>query len=108
MHRNIRVLALLAWVFFCLLQAVVPLLSHAASRTVWVGIFPLAGFHRMENGHAVGYTVDYLEQVSRYANWRVEYVHFDNWQEAADALEKEHIDLMGGALFTPERGKRFL
>ena len=108
MHRNIRVLALLAWVFFCLLQAVAPLLSHAASRTVWVGIFPLAGFHRMENGHAVGYNVDYLEQVSRYANWRVEYVHFDNWQDAADALEKEHIDLMGGALFTPERGKRFL
>lgn len=108
MHRNIRVLALLAWVFFCLLQAAAPLLSYAASRTVWVGIFPLAGFHRMEHGQAVGYNVDYLEQVSRYADWRVEYVHFDNWHDAADALDKEYIDLVGGSLFTPERGKRFL
>lgn len=108
MHRNIRVLPLLAWVVLCLLQAVAPLLSHAASRAVWVGIFPLAGFHRMENGQAVGYNVDYLEQVSRYADWRVEYVHFDNWHDALEALEKEHIDLVGGALFTPERGKRFL
>ncbi len=108
MHRNIRVLALLAWVLFCLLQAAAPLLSHAASRTVWVGIFPLAGFHRMENGQAVGYNVDYLEQVSRHADWRVEYVDFDNWHDAAEALDKEYIDLVGGTPFTPERGKRFL
>ncbi|MDD4700625.1 MAG: diguanylate cyclase [Desulfovibrio sp.] len=108
MHRNIRALALLAWAVLCLVQATSPLLSHAASRTVWVGIFPLAGFHRFENDQAVGYNVDYLEQVGRYANWRVEYIHFDNWDAALDALGKEHVDLLGGALFLPERAKRFL
>ncbi len=108
MHRNIRVLALLAWAVLCLVQAASPLLSYAASRTVWVGVYPLAGFHRMENGQAVGYSVDYLEHISRYADWRVEYVHFDNWHAALEALNKEHIDLLGGALYSAERAKRFL
>lgn len=108
MHRNTRVLALLVWALLCLIQATSPLLSYAASRTVWVGIFPRAGFHRIENGQPAGYNVDYLEQVGRHANWRVEYLHFDNWQAALEALSKEHVDLLGGALFSPERAKRFL
>lgn len=108
MRRNFRVLKLLAWMLFCIAQALWSLPSQAASRIVQVGIFPMGGFHDLENGRPVGYDVDYLEQVSRYTGWQVKFVNFDTWHAALNALERNQIDLLGGALHTPERARRFL
>ena len=108
MRRNFRVLKLLAWMLFCIVQALWSSPSQAASRTVQVGIFPMGGFHDLENGRPVGYDVDYLEQVSRYTGWQVKFVNFDTWHAALNALERNQIDLLGGALHTPERARRFL
>lgn len=88
MRRNFRVLKLLAWMLFCIAQALWSLPSQAASRIVQVGIFPMGGFHDLENGRPVGYDVDYLEQVSRYTGWQVKFVSFDTWHAALSALEK--------------------
>lgn len=108
MSRNFRVLKLLAWVLLCIAQALWSLPSQAASRTVRAAIFPMGGFHSLENGQPVGYDVDYLEQVSRYTGWQIKFVNFDTWHAALNALEKNQIDLLGGALHTPERAGRFL
>ena len=79
MNRNFRVLKLLAWVLLCIAQALWSLPSQAASRTVRTAIFPMGGFHSLENGQPAGYDVDYLEQVSRYTGWQVKFVSFDTW-----------------------------
>lgn len=108
MNRNFRVLKLLAWVLLCIAQALWSLPSQAASRTVRTAIFPMGGFHSLENGQPAGYDVDYLEQVSRYTGWQVKFVSFDTWHAALNALEKNQIDILGGVLHTPERAARFL
>ena len=108
MHRNFRFLKLLAWMLLCIAQGLWSLPSQAAARTVLVGIFPKAGFHSLEDDRPVGYDIDYLEQVSRYTGWQIKFVNLESWHHALDALEKNQIDLVGGALHTPERAKRFL
>ena len=108
MRRNFRVLKLLAWLFVCSVQVLWSLPSQATSRTVLVGIFPMEGFHSLENGRPIGYDIDYLEQVSRYTGWRIEFVNFDSWRDTLNALEENQIDLVGGALHTPELANRFL
>ncbi len=108
MRRNFRFLKLLAWMLLCIAQGLWSLPSQAAARTVLVGIFPKAGFHSLEDDRPVGYDIDYLEQVSRYTGWQIKFVNLESWHHALDALEKNQIDLVGGALHTPERAKRFL
>lgn len=72
-----------------------------AAETVRVG-FPIqSGFTEKDaQGNYIGYTVDYLEEISKYTGWDYEYVEAEgdlNQQLTTllDMLEKGKIDLMG-------------
>ena len=61
-----------------------------------------------EAGQLVGYNIDYLEELRRYADWTYEYVDFAGWAEAYDALENGEIDLLPAVYYTQERTDRML
>ena len=59
-------------------------------RTVKVAFFPMDGYHiLLEDGSFAGMDVDYLEELCRYAPWKIEYVLCESWDDALKKLEKE-------------------
>ena len=65
-----------------------------------------------ENGQPVGYTVAYLNQLSKYTNWEYEYVQVEgniNTQLTTlmDMLEKGEIDMMGAMNYMPSLQDKF-
>lgn len=58
-----------------------------AKRTVRIGCFPMRGYNDIdENGNVSGMDVDYLEEISRYADWDLEYVPCGSWDNALTKL----------------------
>ena len=77
-------------------------------RTVKVGFFPMEGFHTYsENDGYGGMDVDYLNELSGYTGWRLEYVKCDSWEDALDKLQMKEVDLVGSAQYSEERAAIF-
>ncbi|SDF53545.1 transporter substrate-binding domain-containing diguanylate cyclase [Desulfovibrio legallii] len=104
MHRHCLLLLLAVLV---LLAEPLPVAAQEA-RVVRVGVFPLPGFNHIGEGTVSGYNMDYLEQVALSAGWILTPVVLDNWTDALRALDQGRIDLLGPALHTPDREKRYL
>jgi ABC-type amino acid transport substrate-binding protein len=104
MHRHCLLLLLAVPV---LLAEPLPVAAQEA-RVVRVGVFPLPGFNHIGEGTVSGYNMDYLEQVALSAGWILTPVVLDNWTDALRALDQGRIDLLGPALHTPDREKRYL
>ena len=80
--------------------------SSRMLRKVRVAFFPMEGFHDIEgNGIHGGMDVKYLEMLSTYANWYVEYVDCDSWGEALEMLANKEVDLVGSAQYSEERAE---
>ena len=47
-----------------------------------------------EEGRYVGYNIEYLNEIARYADWTYEYVKYPSWEEACAALEASKVDLL--------------
>lgn len=83
-------------------------MAHAANTVVIkVGYSDSDGIAVDEDGNYSGYTVDYLEELSRYTGWEYEYV-LDSWEGCMDALEQGEVDILPMTSYTPERAERFL
>ncbi|MBO5093492.1 MAG: EAL domain-containing protein [Lachnospiraceae bacterium] len=90
--------------FFCLFMKSD---SYAADkRLVKVAFFPMDGYHVTNaDGSLGGMDVEYLEALTEYTDWNVEYVECDSWEEALRLLEEKKVDLVGSAQYSEERAK---
>lgn len=79
------------------------------ARIVKVGYYNIPGFqHLSSNGERSGYGYDFLQLVRRYTQLEFVYLGYDkSWAESLAALEAGEIDLLTGALRTPERAQKF-
>lgn len=77
-------------------------------RVVRVAFFPMNGYHETaEDGSFTGMDVEYLEELCRYADWEIEYVKCDDWDEALRLLSEQKVDLVGSAQYSAERAATF-
>ena len=80
--------------------------SAAEKRTVRVAFFPMDGYNvTEEDGTLTGMDVEYLNEVCNYANWEIEYVKCDSWDEALSLLSAHEVDLVGSAQYSVERAE---
>ena len=76
----------------------------AEKRTVRVAFFPMDGYNVTEaDGTLTGMDVDYLNALCNYANWEIEYVRCDTWDDALSLLSAHEVDLVGSAQYSVER-----
>ena len=75
-------------------------------RTVKVAFFPMDGYHTInEDGSYGGMEVEYLDVLSNYTTWKVEYVPCDSWEDALEKLINKEVDLVGSAQYSAERAE---
>lgn len=80
----------------------------ANKRPVKVAFFPMDGYHtKNENGHLSGMDVEYLENLVKYVDWKVEYVECESWDEALTLLSEKKVDLVGSAQYSASRAEVF-
>lgn len=80
----------------------------ADKRTVKVAFFPMDGYHIVnDDGSFDGMDVEYLEAVCEYANWQIEYVVCDSWEDALQRLSEQQVDLVGSAQYSYERAQLY-
>lgn len=82
---------------------------HAeGKRTVKVAFFPMSGYNEKDqDGNPTGMDVEYLNEVCIYANWEVEFVDCDSWDEALQLVKDKKVDLVGTAQYSAERAKTY-
>ncbi|MDO5145880.1 MAG: diguanylate cyclase [Eubacteriales bacterium] len=103
--------------FFCILGVVLGTAAVPASaknrRTVRVGCPSQKGLtFRTEDGKYEGYTIDYLEEISKYTDWTCEYVEVEgdlNTQilTLMEMLQKGEIDLLGAMNYSEALAEEF-
>ncbi|MDE6664497.1 MAG: EAL domain-containing protein [Lachnospiraceae bacterium] len=80
----------------------------AEKRTVRVGFFPMEGYNETKtDGTRTGMDVEYLDELSDYVNWNIEYVDCESWDDALTMLLNKQIDLVGSAQYSAERAKLY-
>ena len=78
------------------------------NRHVKVAFFPMDGYHiQNANGTHGGMDVEYLNALSEYVNWELEYVHCDSWEDALAKLEAREVDIVGSAQYSQERAEKY-
>lgn len=75
-------------------------------RKVKVAFFPMDGYHVLnDDGSYGGMDVEYLNVLSGYAGWEIEYVRCDSWEDALQKLLDKEVDLVGSAQYSESRAK---
>ena len=49
------------------------------------------------------FSLEYLDELCQFANWEIEYVECDSWDEALKLLSNKQVDLVGTAQYSAER-----
>ena len=76
----------------------------AEKRTVKVAFFPMDGYNvTEEDGTLGGMDVEYLDALCNYADWEIEYVKCDSWDDALAMLSAHEVDLVGSAQYSVGR-----
>ena len=76
----------------------------AENRTVKVAFFPMDGYNVTgADGTLSGMDVDYLAALCNYADWEIEYVPCDSWDDALAMLSAQEVDLVGSAQYSVGR-----
>lgn len=77
-------------------------------KVVRVGCVDIEQFLLMDkSGNVHGYGEEYLSAISKYTNWKYEYVQ-GSWKECLQWLKEGKIDLLFPAEYTEERAESFL
>ncbi|MCH5345094.1 MAG: transporter substrate-binding domain-containing protein, partial [Acetatifactor sp.] len=104
--RGIVVLLGCLLAFFMAVGIFSGVVRAAEKRTVRVAFFPMDGYNMTdENGKLTGMDVDYLDALCNYADWEIEYVKCDSWDEALSLLSAHEVDLVGSAQYSVERAE---
>lgn len=61
-----------------------------------------------EDGDYVGYNIEYLNEIARYADWAYEFVDYPSWEDAYAALEANEVDMLPLVYRTEERAQRMI
>lgn len=78
----------------------------AEKRLIKVAFFPMDGYHITNgDGSYSGMEVEYLNALCEYADWEIEYVKCDSWEEALQLLKDKQVDLVGSAQYSAERAE---
>lgn len=79
-------------------------------QTVRVGFYRMSGYHDIApDGQRYGYGYDYLHLISRYIDWRYEYIGYEKgWLDMFAMLDSGEIDLITAAQKTPERAAKYI
>ena len=78
----------------------------AERRNVRVAFFPMDGYHILEeDGSYGGMDVEYLNEISNYTAWNIEYVECESWSDALEKLSNKEVDLVGSAQYSEERAE---
>lgn len=78
----------------------------AEKRLVKVAFFPMDGYHITNaDGNYGGMDVEYLNALCEYADWEIQYVSCDSWEEALQLLNDKQVDLVGSAQYSTERAE---
>lgn len=64
-------------------------------------------FNFNENGHPVGYSIDYMNLLAEKSGFRIEYVTGPSWNEFMGMIRAKQIDVMLNIVDTPQR-RQFL
>jgi ABC-type amino acid transport substrate-binding protein len=65
---------------------------------VRVAFFPMGGYNETApDGSYTGMDVEYLDALTSYTNWKIEYVPCDSWDDALRLLKEKKVDLVGSA-----------
>ncbi|MCH5263928.1 MAG: EAL domain-containing protein [Lachnospiraceae bacterium] len=76
----------------------------AEDRIVKVAFFPMDGYNMTEaDGTLTGMDVEYLNALCNYADWEIEYVPCDSWDDALTMLSAHEVDLVGSAQYSVGR-----
>ena len=72
------------------------LCSNVSAETkLRVGYVPETGFLEEDRqGHIRGYGYEYMEFLSRYGNWKFEYIPSMSWKECGEKLQNGMIDML--------------
>ena len=78
---------------------------HASNkRPVKVAFFPMGGYHdKNEDGSLTGMDVEYMENLLKYADWKLEFVECGSWDEALQLLSNREVDLVILSALSPHR-----
>ncbi len=80
-----------------------------APQTVRIGYYYDSDYYyQNSSGAYCGYDVEYIYEISKYTDWKFEYVNFDSFEDAYAALESGKIDLLPALFYSPERAETLL
>ena len=100
------IIKLLIMMIFIVSLSTVNNVYAAERKTVRVAFFPMDGYHIVEeDGSYGGMDVEYLNQISNYTSWDIEYVDCDSWSDALEKLANKELDLVGSAQYSEERAE---
>lgn len=107
MARSRRSIAALFIALLLLLLFAQPASAASAKQIVKVGYFLHDGYqNKSADGVYSGYSYEYLQKISEYADVRYEYVE-GTWAECLQWLKEGKIDLLGFMMKTDEREKLY-
>lgn len=82
--------------------------SMSERKTIRIGYLDYNGFiSKNKDGNYTGYAVEYLKEISKYTNWKYEYV-FGTWKEQMENLKDGKIDFLCHVQKTKERQEEYL
>ena len=97
-RKTYRILSLLLALFLCY-SATIPVYATENKNdekkiTIKVAFYQLDGFFEYDkDGNECGYGVDYLNELSRYANIEWEYVKAESWEGIRDMMKNGQVDI---------------
>lgn len=105
-----------AWIIICiifvLIMSIIPIFGE--EKTVIKVGYPIQSglTEKTEDGEYVGYTVEYLEEISKYTGWEYEFVEAEgdvNQQLSTllEMLQNGEIDMMGGMVYSESLAEMF-
>ncbi|NLD19394.1 MAG: transporter substrate-binding domain-containing protein [Clostridiales bacterium] len=78
--------------------------ENSSKPTVKIGFYEMPGFQNVnDDGTLSGYAYDYIQALSQYNSWNVEYVTGYDWSGCLDLLKNKKIDLLCGVLKSDDR-----
>ena len=104
-----RLLLLLLFVCCLVLVLVRPGTARAEAKTLKVG-YDVSGvlLYKDNEGTPRGYDAEFLYEIAKYTGWQYEFVPYQSWARALQAVAAGEIDILPTVLKTPERTKTML